>query len=50
MTVRKKVFWIAILIIIAAIVVVLCVGYFNRQPSDFDGTLVDFNSRFLFIS
>ncbi|MDD3173306.1 MAG: hypothetical protein PHF63_06550 [Herbinix sp.] len=47
MTVKKKVFWITTLIIITAIVIVLCVGYFiDGQPSEFDGTLVKFNLEF----
>ena len=42
MTVKKKVFWIATLIVLAAIVIVLCVSYFSEgQVSEFEGTLVE---------
>lgn len=41
MTVKKKVLWIAGLIVLAAIVIVLCVGYFaSARDTGFDGTLV----------
>lgn len=41
MSVKKKVFWIAALIIIAAVIVVFCVSIFTgNQASEFDGTLV----------
>jgi hypothetical protein len=40
MTAKKKIFWITTLIIIAAIAIVLFVGYINKQPSEYDGTLV----------
>lgn len=44
MTIKKKVFWIAILIIIAAVAIVLCVSYFTgKNPTEFDGTLVKLN-------
>lgn len=47
MTVKKKVFWIAALIIIAAVIIVLCVGYFiGRQPAEYDGTLVKLGLEF----
>lgn len=49
MTIKKKIFLISALIIIAAIAIVLCVGYINGHKSDYDGTLVqlgkDFTSR-----
>lgn len=41
MTVKRKVVWIAALIIAAAIIIVLCVGYFaTGKSSSYDGTLV----------
>ncbi len=41
MTVKKKVIWISGLIIVAAIIIVLCVGYFAMDNhSGYDGTLV----------
>jgi hypothetical protein len=41
MTVKRKVLWIAGLIIVAAIIIVLCVGYFaTGKSSSYDGTLV----------
>ena len=41
MTIKKKVLWVTGLIILAAIVVVLCVGYFaTDNHSAYDGTLV----------
>jgi hypothetical protein len=47
MTVKKRLFWIAALIIISAIIIVLCVGYFTGgQASEFDGTLVKLNIDF----
>jgi hypothetical protein len=44
---RKKVFWIAAFIVVAAIAIVLCVGYFTEgQATEFDGTLVYQNIEF----
>ncbi len=40
MTVRKKILWIAMLIILAAVAIVLCVSYFGKKPVKYDGTLV----------
>jgi|GEM_PF-6664830 hypothetical protein len=42
MTVKKKVFWISTLIIIAAIAIVLCFGLINNHPTEYDGTLVQY--------
>lgn len=44
---RKKVIFITTFIIIAAVVLVLCVGYFTQSPvNEFDGTLVYSNAFF----
>lgn len=41
MSAKKKVFWIAALIIVAAIIIAVCVSYFtSNQGTEFDGTLV----------
>lgn len=41
MTIKKRYFWIAAFIIIAAVAIVFCVGRFNQgQATEFDGTLV----------
>lgn len=41
MSVRKKVFWLAVLIVITAVIIVLCVGYFTGgKSSEYNGTLV----------
>lgn len=40
MTVRKKIIWTAVLILLAAAAIVLCVSFFNRKPVKYDGTLV----------
>ena len=45
---RKKLFFIATFIIIAAVAIVLCVGLFTqRQKSEFDGTLIEINIEFV---
>ncbi len=45
MTVKKKFLYVTALIIIAAVAIVLCVGYFNGgQDSEYDGTLVKLQS------
>lgn len=42
MSVKKKFLCIAAIIIISAIIIVLCVGFFTGgEPSEFDGTLVN---------
>jgi len=47
MTVKKKVLWIGALIILAAIVIVLCIGYFTSgSSSSYDGTLVKVYDEF----
>jgi hypothetical protein len=47
MTVKKKIFWIAALIIITAIIIVLCIGYFTQgETNDYEGTLVQLNIDF----
>lgn len=39
---KKKIFLITTFIIITAVVIVLCVGYFTKNPiSEYDGTLVE---------
>jgi hypothetical protein len=44
---RRKLIFIATFIIIAAVAVVLCVGYFAQSSvNEFDGTLVDSNAAF----
>lgn len=40
---RKKIIWIAAMIIIAAIAIVLCVGFLGSHSDEFDGTLVKEN-------
>jgi hypothetical protein len=41
MTVRKKVFWIVVSIVIAAIIITLCVSYFTGgKTTEYNGTLV----------
>ena len=37
---RKKIIWVTALIIIAAIAIVLCVGFLGSHSDEFDGTLV----------
>jgi len=42
---KKRLIFITTFIIIAAVAIVLCVGYFSKSPVyEFDGTLVDSNS------
>ena len=44
---KKRILWIAALIIIAAVVIVLCVGLLTGgKPNEFDGTLVEANGIF----
>lgn len=42
MQVRRRVVWLAVLLIVSALVIVLCVTLFvKNQPKEFDGTLVN---------
>ncbi|MBB2181989.1 hypothetical protein H0486_03755 [Lachnospiraceae bacterium MD1] len=42
MRIKKKYFWISACIILAAVLIVLCVGYFTgNQVTEYDGTLVN---------
>jgi hypothetical protein len=41
MILKKRVFWIATFVILAAVIIVLGVSYFSgRQATEYDGTLV----------
>lgn len=40
MTVKKKIFWVTVMVIVTAVAIVLGVGFFNGQNTDYDGTLV----------
>jgi hypothetical protein len=42
MQMRRKVVWLAVLLVVAALLIVLCVTlYVKNQPEQFDGTLVN---------
>jgi hypothetical protein len=40
MTVKKKIFWATFFVIVTAVAIVLCVGFFSGKNTDYDGTLV----------
>jgi hypothetical protein len=47
---RKKTFMITTMIIIAAVAIVVCAGYFTKRPKDqFDGTFVEIFPTVLYV-